>query len=612
MPDKWKITIQKTGEREQLSAPQTALDGTQDGNKPITIGIVTVTDPQGREHKFDFQSGGYGNGPMPGLDNPNATSKVAIQWGTNILRASGENIGAPYEATNGTDYWLRFEDDPALMGSRFGFGFHPDGGYLADWRTNRKAPPKGQLNDGTAGCIGIKASQAQQFFDILESIPKDQRPTHLTILSSTHGLDLQRKGTTMPLSPKDKTYQIQAFLKLQGYDPNGVDGALGNGMAKAFQKYAVAKQLPQAICARADQLVAETAKKPDQRNQKLINTIRDEIYDYVVRASTDAVLRKDLATKAFEAVQGTFSKENAKAARATALLLDPAAQIKIEAEVGTVIDEATLTVLQAEKDKAITPSQKADYGFGEGNLGDGRTNTDLQQLDKKAKLPTYADVSARIGKEAEGYRTPVHTTGKRSQIAHSLFVTEVMNVAIDKTRNELTSGFNLEAVGRTPHIPTNLSNKGVREAFESATAYRKIKNNAYGQSIKIKTGDLIFEKYGKDKRAIVVTKIDKEKGIVEAMGPNGVFKQYQLNWFTSGDTKALRAAGVRGIGDTSEYLQETGVFPDDALRTDPTILNEELNTPIFDKTKQDLQRTTPADNNSGQKIIRPITGPIGS
>lgn len=163
MPDGLKITIQKTGER--VSKSHTNADGQVDGNKPIATGIITVTTPDGEIHTFDFTSGGYGNGPLPGLNDPYNSSTYTMNL--NVVVYNQDDYYLPMTGENGKGNYIEIIGDPSVVGERRGFALHPDGRFTCDWKDPATEPDSDEYNDGTAGCIGVDAHRSQEFFDLL-------------------------------------------------------------------------------------------------------------------------------------------------------------------------------------------------------------------------------------------------------------------------------------------------------------------------------------------------------------------------------------------------------------------------------------------------------------
>ncbi len=571
MPD-WTITIQKTGER--TSAPQRAKDGTMDGNKPISTGVVTVTSDTGEVSTFNFTSGGYGKGAMPGLDDPNNTRQYELEWDRVFFNQTDAQIklGSPFEDSYGNDSWIRFKDDPALMGTRNGFGFHPDGKYAPIWN-GVDAPATGQFNDGTAGCVGIEASKARDFFKILEDIPKNQRPQKFTVLPSDYGPDQKNKikqEKKISLSAKDKTYQIQAALKLSGFDPNGIDGGMGKGCAGAVQKYlATQNNIAPILTKKVNDLVKEVNKPFNGRDQALINDARNAIHTHFAeRIKNDPNFRSKLSEAALSNVTALENADNNKIANAIASLIDPNTDVNIEGNVS----DMTVTVLQA---NAAAPAPAASTTYSTASV----PTSSIVTINNKTNTPSTANTKPSPAPP------PPRTDAKADAIEyyysqHDRIAEDIAQAVVAENSHSTKNGvvpaaqyiatmFNEATKGKTedgqPLLNTNEITKieQLKAVFQDAGALSNVKGKSY--AYKIEAGDVIFfkgkgdntEKLQRTKKDNlgIVTSINEGVSEVNVYYPeSGSQGTYDLDIFKNNNAPAQQSKGIKQIGNTDAFL----------------------------------------------------------
>lgn len=169
--DCWRIEAQMTGTE------------TNDVGGKVATGTLTLISPDGEEHSYDFRSGGFGKGMLPGLQEDLLTTKEGVNATYEFDYSSfAINYDDLPEAMLGEDdvgSWVRLGSDRdqtdrgAVVGkdsSNF-FGIHTDGDSGS-----------GSVNDGTKGCIGLDPEVAKEFFAKLRSIPSGQRPTQLEVI----------------------------------------------------------------------------------------------------------------------------------------------------------------------------------------------------------------------------------------------------------------------------------------------------------------------------------------------------------------------------------------------------------------------------------------------
>lgn len=136
---------------------------TRHNGKDLSSGYITVTDPEGNHQSFEFVSGGHGKGPLPGLES--GDTNYQLRWDSFVVNSAALPKGMVDSSGRGS--WLKIGagegagNDP----SRGGFGIHTDGNV-----------------PGSLGCIVLEPGVDKQLFEVLASIPKDQRPAEMNVL----------------------------------------------------------------------------------------------------------------------------------------------------------------------------------------------------------------------------------------------------------------------------------------------------------------------------------------------------------------------------------------------------------------------------------------------
>ena len=163
--DDYKPNIPYTPGGYTIAVQQTALT-TKSNGQDVSEGRIFITDPEGNVQSFDFISGGYGKGPLPGLDRSNMSSmEYDLNWSSFVVNGYGLPKGM--KDSSGRGCWLKIgagrgeANDP----SRGGFGIHTDGNV-----------------PGSLGCIVLEPAAARELFNVLESIPEDMRPPAMSVL----------------------------------------------------------------------------------------------------------------------------------------------------------------------------------------------------------------------------------------------------------------------------------------------------------------------------------------------------------------------------------------------------------------------------------------------
>ncbi len=161
-------------DRYTLEIQLTGIDDSK--NKGMAQGVITLRAPDGTEHAFEFNSGGYGPHDetwIPGLTRTDCDLvHYDLDWDNMAVDIRGMDSG--FTGRDGRGSWIalvsprHFTDRGAsrLGGSSSGsFGIHTDG-----------SP------EGTKGCIALSDKNAKSLFELLQNIPEEQRPLRLNVL----------------------------------------------------------------------------------------------------------------------------------------------------------------------------------------------------------------------------------------------------------------------------------------------------------------------------------------------------------------------------------------------------------------------------------------------
>ncbi len=126
------------------------------------VGRLVLIDDNGNKEVFNFTSGPWGKGALPGLLSTDCLASANPKDNKPVtsysISAVHHNIGDKRFATTdgGTDFFVKL-DNPELEG-RSGFGIHP----------NRNNNQGNQV--GTLGCIGMDDESAKRFNSILKGL----------------------------------------------------------------------------------------------------------------------------------------------------------------------------------------------------------------------------------------------------------------------------------------------------------------------------------------------------------------------------------------------------------------------------------------------------------
>ena len=161
-------------DRYTLEIQLTGIDDSK--SKGMAQGIITLRAPDGTEHAFEFNSGGYGPHDetwIPGLTRTDCDLvHYDLDWDNMAVDIRGMDSG--FTGRDGRGSWIalvsprHFTDRGAsrLGGSSSGsFGIHTDG----------NAP-------GSLGCVALSDEDAKSLFELLQNIPEEQRPLRLNVL----------------------------------------------------------------------------------------------------------------------------------------------------------------------------------------------------------------------------------------------------------------------------------------------------------------------------------------------------------------------------------------------------------------------------------------------
>lgn len=162
--DRYTLEIQLTGYVQSSTGQDMAQ------------GIITLRAPDGTEHDYEFNSGGYGKYDeswIPGLDRTDCDLvHYDLDWENMAVEV--RNMPSGFTGPDGTGSWIalvsprHFTDRGAspLGGSSSGsFGIHTDG----------NAP-------GSLGCVALSDADAESLFGLLKNIPEEQRPLRVNVL----------------------------------------------------------------------------------------------------------------------------------------------------------------------------------------------------------------------------------------------------------------------------------------------------------------------------------------------------------------------------------------------------------------------------------------------
>ncbi len=161
---RWTMEVQMTGFSDERS------------DLPMPEGVLTLREPDGTEHKFEFLSGGYSREHeeswLPGLNRDSCDLVYYdIDWPSLTVE---QNIGGPFIGDDGKGSWLRLmsprdmtERGGSLLGgaSKGYFGIHTDGNV-----------------PGSEGCIATDDETSERLYELLDSLSEDEHPLHLHVL----------------------------------------------------------------------------------------------------------------------------------------------------------------------------------------------------------------------------------------------------------------------------------------------------------------------------------------------------------------------------------------------------------------------------------------------
>ena len=154
---KWSLSVQMTG----IDSESTRHD--------MAVGQMILVSPEGETYTYDVRSGGWGrygdDSMLPGLDRDEMTAvSYGLDWDTRYAHNSSELVKGMLGA-NGRGSRIGLVNDDGVDTPRDLFAIHTDGNAT-----------------GSLGCIVMDDNVTNDFFEMLESIPLDQRPERFHVL----------------------------------------------------------------------------------------------------------------------------------------------------------------------------------------------------------------------------------------------------------------------------------------------------------------------------------------------------------------------------------------------------------------------------------------------
>lgn len=172
-----RLTVHMTGTDESWA------------NKTMATGVMTLTTPDGTVHEFEMRSGGFGryndDSMLPGLnrDLTGGGDAINASYGLDYGSFTVNDPNLPSSMkVDGDGSWLRLSSDRSQTARGGVSGVDPDGFFGI--HTDGATGSRGSVGDGSEGCVVMSDADTDRFMAVLQSIPEDQRPQMLEVLSS--------------------------------------------------------------------------------------------------------------------------------------------------------------------------------------------------------------------------------------------------------------------------------------------------------------------------------------------------------------------------------------------------------------------------------------------